>query len=554
MSKANTIRKKALDLVRQQDWANAIKEYRRLVELDQNNPNVHNELADLYLRTNQKNEAFESFMLAIDEYTRVGLFNNAVAVCKKVIRVLPSRVEVLNKLGLIRMKQGLAKEAESYYLAFLEKAAGGSFESAAFLKLAGAISEEMPNSPPVLQKLAQCLLGYRLNDEAVDVLIKLYTVQHKTGDTSGCEDTRAIVAKLGVAAKLDAVAKSLGASPDRTVVTEANLWDKKHSEGERIDIESTPRFSPPNASAPNATSAATGTPPTQPTTAPASPQPAGAVSGGPSERDQWLLRLARGVGGGHAKKAPAEAPVPAAAVPAANATVAEEPKVEEPLVDPATFAASEEIEDAAEESIDIDPVATAVEDTPEAVERSSDFEDSEIEDVEDDLPAIPDVPIEPAVKAAPPRPAAAPTPPMPKETVQISALIQDDDGELSGEEDYRSHYDLGMAYIEMDLLSEAIREYQIASKSPQFQVKCLEMIGVCFLKQNQPQLAIRQLTKGLSLIGDESEESMGIKYNLGLAYEMTGDVDSARTHFEDVYVVDVTFRDVAEKIRKLSGS
>ena len=112
------IRKKALDLVRQQDWANAIKEYRRLVELDQNNPNVHNELADLYLRTNQKNEAFESFMLAIDEYTRVGLFNNAVAVCKKVIRVLPARVEVLMKLGLIRMKQGLAKEAESYYPRF----------------------------------------------------------------------------------------------------------------------------------------------------------------------------------------------------------------------------------------------------------------------------------------------------------------------------------------------------------------------------------------------------------------------------------------------------
>ena len=541
MSKAQNIRKRALELVRQQDWPNAIKEYRRLVELDQNNPNVHNELADLYLRTNQKNEAFESFMLAIDEYTRVGLFNNAVAVCKKVIRVLPARVEVLNKLGLIRMKQGLAKEAESYYLAFLEKAAGGSFESAAFLKLAGAIAEEMPNSPPVLQKLAQCLLGYRLNDEAADVLIKLYVLQHKSGDTSACEDTRAIVAKLGVVAKLDAVAKTLGASPDRTVVTEDNLWDKKHSEGERIDIESTPRFSPPNAAG------TTGTPPTQPTTAPASPQPAGAVSGGPSERDQWLLRLARGVGGGHAKKAPAEAPVPAAVVPAANATVAEEPKVEEPLVDPATFAATEEIEEAAEESIDIDPVATAVEDTPEAVEEGS-FDD----DVEDDLPAIPDVPIEqPALKAAPPRPVA---PPAPKETVQISALIQDDDGELSGEEDYRSHYDLGMAYIEMDLLSEAIREYQIASKSPQFQVKCLEMIGVCFLKQNQPQLAIRQLTKGLSLIGDESEESMGIKYNLGLAYEMTGDAESARTHFEDVYVIDVTFRDVAEKIRKLSGS
>jgi len=47
---------------------------------------------------------------------------------------------------------------------------------------------------------------------------------------------------------------------------------------------------------------------------------------------------------------------------------------------------------------------------------------------------------------------------------------------------------------------------------------------------------------------------MGIKYNLGLAYELVGDLDNARTHFEDVYVVDVTFRDVAEKIAKLSRS
>ena len=35
MSKAQIIRKKALDYVRDQDWPNAIKEYKRLVELDQ---------------------------------------------------------------------------------------------------------------------------------------------------------------------------------------------------------------------------------------------------------------------------------------------------------------------------------------------------------------------------------------------------------------------------------------------------------------------------------------------------------------------------------------
>jgi tetratricopeptide (TPR) repeat protein len=111
--------------------------------------------------------------------------------------------------------------------------------------------------------------------------------------------------------------------------------------------------------------------------------------------------------------------------------------------------------------------------------------------------------------------------------MQISALI-DDEGDGDSEADYRSHYDLGMAYIEMDLLTEAIREYQMASRSPQYQVKCLEMIGLCFVRQNQAQLAIRQLSKGLSLIGADTEDSLGIKYNLALAYEMAGTTRAVR--------------------------
>jgi tetratricopeptide (TPR) repeat protein len=478
VSKATTIRKKALDLVRQQDWPNAIKEYRRLVELDQNNPNVHNELADLYLKTGQKAEAFDSFMLAIDEYTRVGLYNNAVAVCKKVLRVLPARVEVLNKLGLIRMRQGLTKEAESYYLSFLEKAAGGSFEPAAFMKLAGAISEEMPGSPTVLQKLAQCLLGYRLNDEAGDVFIKLYLLQEKQGDTKGRDDTRAIVDKLGFGVKLEALRVAAGLPADRTVVTEETIWTKTHSEGERIDVESTPHF----------------TPPSKPTTAPA-PQPAGAVPGGPSERDQWLLRLARGVGGGPRKAAaPAEAPaaaVPPATAPDAKAPVAEAPAAAAPAAptSPAFVEpdAVDDLDDVAAETVEDELIATATEpDEEDAAVDEIEEDDDEIENVMPSIPATP--PAREPIAARDSRATAA----APREQgVQISALIQDDDAEGGGEADYRSHYDLGMAYIEMDLLAEAIREYQIASKSPQFQVKCLEMIGICFLKQKQPQLAIR---------------------------------------------------------------
>ena len=483
MSKAQIIRKKALDLVRDQDWPNAIKEYRRLVELDQSNPNVHNELADLYLKTSQKAEAYDAFVRAIDEYNRVGLFNNAVAVCKKVLRVLPSRTDVLLKLAFIRSRQGLAKEAESYYLQFFDKTANGGFEPAEFLKLVSPVSEDMPDSTVVLERLSQCLLGYHLDDEAGNVLIKLYVLYERSRDADGMEKARAIIEKLGFTAKLDVARAGRSPAADRTVITEDNLWTKTHTEGERIEVQSASQTVPP------------GTP-----AAPVSSQPTGAAPGGPSERDLYLLRLARGT----AEPRPPAATPPPAAIPETRANAA-------------TPAAEARAEHAGAEGA----VATET------------------------RPADGAAPSAAPADHASARPASG-------DGMQISALFDDEGGTARGETDHRSHYDLGMAYLEMDLLSEAIREYQVAARSPQYQVKCLEMIGLCFVKQNQPQLAIRQLTKGLSLIGTDSEESLGIKYNLGLAYEMVGDLANARTFFEDVYVVDVTFRDVSEKVRRLT--
>ena len=53
---------------------------------------------------------------------------------------------------------------------------------------------------------------------------------------------------------------------------------------------------------------------------------------------------------------------------------------------------------------------------------------------------------------------------------------------ISGE-DHESHYDLGMAYMEMGLYDEAIGEFQVASKGRPMEVKCLEMIALCFLER-----------------------------------------------------------------------
>ncbi|HKW15269.1 MAG TPA: tetratricopeptide repeat protein, partial [Candidatus Krumholzibacteria bacterium] len=261
MSKAQLIRKKALDHVRDQDWPNAIKEYKRLVELDQSNPNLHNELADLYLKTSQKNEAYDAFIRAVDEYVRVGLHNNAVAVCKKLLRVLPARHEALAKLGFIRSRQGLAKEAEAYYQQFLDKAAGNAFTPEVFQKIAKPIVDDIADAPALMERLAQAMLAYMLEEDAGDVFLKLYVVYEKSHDSAGSARMRAEAEKLGLSAKL---ASLTVVSPDgRTVITEDNLWTKSHTQGERIELDTTSRTTP------------TGSP-----AAPA-PQPAGAAPGGP---------------------------------------------------------------------------------------------------------------------------------------------------------------------------------------------------------------------------------------------------------------------------------
>jgi tetratricopeptide (TPR) repeat protein len=487
LSKVNAIRKKALEHVRSQDWLSAIKEYKRLAELDQSNPNVFNELGDIYLKTGNKNDAYDAFCRAIDSYTRVSLHNNAVAVCKKVLRLIPARYDVLTKLGLIRKKQGLGKEAESYYLSYLDKVLSDQHIGPADVnKNCRELIEEMDESIPVLAKTYDCMVKFGLKEESGGVLDKLFLAYQEAGDEAGLEETRKRLQELGLAPK-----ELPPASPppeEGVVITEENIWSATHTEGERI-----------GADAKHASDESL-------------------PIGSPQKRHDSVYEY--GELNMDAAKSGAQ--------PEGTSTQTQtmpDPASEMPASEPETGEAVYDVAPEAQESVPEPPPGPT--ETP---------------------PAQPEAP-SPDTK-----PSKAPEHAASHEQVHVSAIIGDmgsGDGDMT-EDDYRSHYDLGMAYLEMDLMAEAIREFQLASKSETYQSRALEMIGLCFLKQNQPHLAIKQLNKGLQLIGDNDTEALGIKYNLGLAYEMTGEIDKARSAFEDVYVEDVTFREVAQKIEKYS--
>ena len=66
------------------DFDRAIREYRRLLETDGEDPAVLNTLGDLLLRNNRKDEAINNFRRVAEIYEESGFIAKAVAVCNKI--------------------------------------------------------------------------------------------------------------------------------------------------------------------------------------------------------------------------------------------------------------------------------------------------------------------------------------------------------------------------------------------------------------------------------------------------------------------------------------
>jgi tetratricopeptide (TPR) repeat protein len=127
----------------------------------------------------------------------------------------------------------------------------------------------------------------------------------------------------------------------------------------------------------------------------------------------------------------------------------------------------------------------------------------------------------------------------------------------AGHEDFETHYNMGTAYKEMDLVDEAIQEFQISvalvkpgDGTSRF-LQCCNMLGHCFVQKGLPEAAIMWFKKGLGAPGHSEDEYQALRYELGGAYEELGDVDQARQYYTEVYGVDVNYRGVGEKLKEL---
>jgi len=120
------------------------------------------------------------------------------------------------------------------------------------------------------------------------------------------------------------------------------------------------------------------------------------------------------------------------------------------------------------------------------------------------------------------------------------------------EEDFQSHYDLGVAYKEMGLLDEAIAEFQKALRGAEGRLKASEALGLCFFEKGQFTVAETILRRALDLPAHGDAERVGLLYWLGRAQEELGKGPDALASYNRVFAVDITFQDVSQRVKALS--
>jgi len=124
--------------------------------------------------------------------------------------------------------------------------------------------------------------------------------------------------------------------------------------------------------------------------------------------------------------------------------------------------------------------------------------------------------------------------------------------EQLSEEDADTHFNLGIAYREMGLLPEAIREFQVASRDKDYFVESCSNIGVCYQEQGMWSEAAEWYQKALVAPDISAEARQGLRYDLAAAYQSAGDVDQAAGIFEEIAASNPSYRDVADRLSSLS--
>ena len=191
-----------------EEWRRAIEVYLQAIrEFEAGNDpvpdlSVYNRVGDLYLKANEPGAAVQAYERAADLYGEQGFYNNAIALCGKILRVNPGRIQTYLKLAQLHARKNVVIEAKKNLLEYLERMNALSQLDEAF-KAVKDFADQFPANKEIRLMLSELLRASSRNAEAREQLEKLASDLEARGDTIGARKTlmrlQAIDAEEGAA-------------------------------------------------------------------------------------------------------------------------------------------------------------------------------------------------------------------------------------------------------------------------------------------------------------------------------------------------------------------
>ena len=106
MDKAIEIKRRAQRCIQNGDLDGALGEYEKLVALQDSDPYNLVLLADLLFKKGDTGSAGQRYLAATGAYEKAGLYKNAIAVCKKLMRLQLAPAQVYQRLAALHALDG----------------------------------------------------------------------------------------------------------------------------------------------------------------------------------------------------------------------------------------------------------------------------------------------------------------------------------------------------------------------------------------------------------------------------------------------------------------
>ncbi|TES93723.1 MAG: tetratricopeptide repeat protein [Candidatus Cloacimonadota bacterium] len=613
MANINALKSQAAKLVVKGDYAKALTIYEKVKEMDSDEPGTYNLIGDVYLKMSQKESAITEFNQALELYKKVQYYPNAIAVCKKIIRTDKNQIEVYNDLADLYVERGFIGEAVINYLEYASRMRQDGNKKKE-IETYKKVIELGPTKIDIRESLVDLYIAEGEKEAAIEELEKIEELliqQGKQAKLPAIEEKLAALQVDEMSAPTETEVleeekeegekeEAKEEAKEGATITQGFTMEDMIGEGlkteekieeieegkekiEEISHEDVISLEDEIAKLEGITAIAE----TEPVTVENLPPPHETEL--QSAPTQWtnfeeLAELCLSVnskneavdyfykagqvylGENNYEKAinifkriievkPLELR-PRQKLIEISLKRGEKEGAAEGNLDLGKClykkGALEEAEKAFKRALEISSKKEKINKSIEKIKRGEKEVEEEVKKVETPSISLGEL-LEEEQKTGVKFSVAEET--EVEEPVTFEDLLEEfKEGVLENieDEDFNSHYDLGITYKEMGLLEEAILEFQKASKGEKIKLKSIELLADCLVEKGDLHGAETMIKEAFSLEGHKDIEFLGLKYHLAQIYEHTNKNNEATQLFIEILKVDSSFKEAAVKLKELN--